>query len=39
MLCAPFVNLGWDATDDDIDRFVAEWGRIFERAGKTRAAD
>ena len=29
----------WGMTDDDIDRFVAEWGRIFERAGKTRAAE
>ena len=38
-LCALRVSLGWDTTDDDIDRFVAEWGRIFERAGKTRAAE
>jgi cysteine desulfurase len=38
-LCALRVSLGWDTTEDDIDRFVAEWGRIYERAGNARAAE
>ena len=38
-LCALRVSLGWDTTEADIDRFVAEWGRIFDRAGKPRAAE
>jgi len=38
-LCALRVSLGWDTTVDDIDRFVAEWGRIYERAGNARAAE
>lgn len=37
-LCALRVSLGWDTAEADIDRFVAEWARIFERAGGTRAA-
>ena len=38
-LCALRVSLGWDTTEADIDRFVAEWGKIFEHAGGTRALD
>jgi cysteine desulfurase len=37
-LCALRVSLGWDTSEDDIDRFVAEWAQIFERAGGTRTA-
>lgn len=38
-LCALRVSLGWDTTEADIDRFVAEWSRIFERSGGSRAAE
>lgn len=38
-LCALRVSLGWDTTEQDIDRFVAEWTQIFERAGGIRAAE
>lgn len=38
-LCALRVSLGWDTTEADIDRFVGEWGKIFERAGSRQAAD
>ena len=38
-LCALRVSLGWDTTEDNIDRFVDEWRRIFERAGNARAAE
>tara|TARA_Y100001970_G_C14250953_1_gene871834 strand:+ start:1907 stop:3025 length:1119 start_codon:yes stop_codon:yes gene_type:complete len=34
-LCALRVSLGWDTSEADIDRFVAEWGRIFERASSS----
>ena len=38
-LCALRVSLGWDTTEADIDRFVEEWSKIFDRAGSARAAD
>jgi cysteine desulfurase len=39
-LCALRVSLGWDTTESEIDRFVDEWSRIFERAGgAARAAE
>ena len=31
-LCALRVSLGWATTEADIDRFVAVWSEIFERA-------
>lgn len=38
-LCALRVSLGWDTAAEDIDRFIAEWTRIFERAGGAPAAE
>ena len=38
-LCALRVSLGWDTTESDIDRFISEWDKIFDRAAGTRAAD
>lgn len=38
-LCALRVSLGWDTTESDIDRFISEWGKIFDRAAGTRAAN
>ena len=38
-LCALRVSLGWDTTEADIDRFITEWARIFERSGPTQAAE
>ena len=38
-LCALRVSLGWDTTDADIDRFIVEWAKIFERAGGNRVPD
>ena len=37
-LCALRVSLGWDTTEVDIDRFVAEWEQIYERADGTQTA-
>jgi cysteine desulfurase len=37
-LCALRVSLGWDTTKEGIDRFVAEWIRIFERSGGSQTA-
>ena len=31
------VSLGWASTDDDVDRFVAAWGRLYQRT-RARAA-
>lgn len=36
-LCALRVSLGWDTTEADIDRFIDEWCRIFDRAGNAMA--
>jgi cysteine desulfurase len=31
------VSLGWASTEDDVDRFVAAWGRLYQRT-RARAA-
>ena len=38
-LCALRISLGWDTTDADLDRFVAVWSDIVDRAGAARAAE
>ena len=38
-LCALRISLGWDTTEADIERFIGAWGKIFDRAGGTRAAE
>jgi cysteine desulfurase len=38
-LCALRISLGWDTTETDIERFIGEWGKIFERADSTRTSE
>ncbi len=38
-LCALRISLGWDTSDDDIERFIGVWSNIFARAGGARAAE
>jgi cysteine desulfurase len=32
------VSLGWASTDDDVDRFIAAWIRLYAKAGRASAA-
>ncbi|WP_142849708.1 cysteine desulfurase family protein [Telmatospirillum sp. J64-1] len=33
--CAIRVSLGWDSTEEDVEMFLAAWGKLASRAGKS----
>ena len=37
-LCALRISLGWDTTELEINRFVAEWDRIYQRTSERHAS-
>lgn len=38
-LCALRISLGWDTSEDDVERLIEVWSDIFARAGGARAAE